>query len=358
MLVATTAACGGSEFSAADGEANGGSSSGGRAATGGSSGSGGSGGSEADGGTGGSGENGGTGTGGTGGDGGSSGSGGAVAGCIEYYRAYCAWADRCDTYLFGGSVEACESVADDVCAGLELPGITITGADYARCAGDLEAAVCTGTLVPCELPNGTIENGFGCGSVSQCKSGYCTGGNGACGVCAPNPRHPEGGECDNPLVDCEAELDCVEHVCTAKRQEGEACDDVHHCVTVRELGLLACVEGTCTAVALPGQPCPMSGDVPYCGYGTGCTTENVCVLTEKGDEGDQCGTFADRVVVCPEGTCVADSDDPSITRCVNWGVGGESCKKVPYLERCATGLVCENSLCVWPKIVPPAEDCD
>lgn len=345
-LLAAPAACGGSEFSAADREPTGGSSgAGGRSSSGGSSGSGGSSATGA--------------SGGSGGSGGSSGSGGAFAGCVEYFHEYCAWAERCDTYLFGGSVAASESVPETSCAAVDLPGITITAADYATCAANLAAVACTGTLVTCDLPNGTIANGFGCASASQCESGYCTGGNGACGICAPNPRHPVGGECENPLVDCEADLDCAENVCTPKREEGEPCDDVHHCETVREQGSLECLEGTCTAVGLPGQPCRMgAGGTTTCGYGTACTTENVCVVTDKAGEGDECGVFADRVVVCPGGMCVTDEDDATRARCVNWGKGGESCQKIPNFERCAVGLVCTNSLCAWPKVTPPPDDCN
>ncbi|HEY3494136.1 MAG TPA: hypothetical protein VGK73_05595, partial [Polyangiaceae bacterium] len=271
---------------------------------------------------------------------------------------YCAWAERCDQYLYGGSLGACTSIAEARCAWLELPGVAITGDDYRRCADDYATASCQG-VPACELPDGTIESGFACATATQCKSGYCTGGNGACGVCAENPRHPVGGECDNPLVDCEAELDCVDHVCAPKRTEGELCDDTHHCETLVELGAMLCVEGTCTVVALPGEPCPTSNSgTPFCGYGTACTTENVCVLSERGEEGDVCGTFADRVVVCPNGACVADPDAPDVTRCKNWGTGGQPCDRVPNFERCAIGLQCVDSICAWPDIPEPPQDCE
>jgi hypothetical protein len=341
-LLVATAACSGSEFSAADAPA-----SGGAAGSSGGGQSGGSGGSVTSGGSGGAGA--------TSGAGGAA--GGVVAGCIAYYEAYCARAERCDQYLYGGSFAACRGIAEESCAWYELPGVTASGADFARCAAAHEASEC-GAVEPCELPLGTIQNGFPCALGQQCSSKYCTGGNGACGVCAPNPRHPAGGACMNPLVDCEAELDCVDSVCTPKRREGESCDDTHHCETMRELGSLGCVEGVCTVLGLPGEPCEMTeGGNPYCGVGTACTTENVCVLVENGDEGDVCGTFADRVVGCPDGSCEADADDPTLSHCANWAEAGESCKKVPGFERCATGLVCMNSLCVWPPLPPLPEDC-
>jgi hypothetical protein len=345
LLTVTIAACGGSEFTAADAKASGGSA--GSGTSGGSSASGGTGGSSASGGSGGADASGGTG-----------GSSGVEASCVSYQRAYCAWAERCDEYLYGGSLAACENIAEESCAWYTLPGVPGTGADYARCAQSLNTAECDGDAVPCDLPKGTLENGFACATALQCSSGYCTGGNGACGVCAPNPRHPAGGVCENPLVDCEAELDCVENVCTPKRREGESCDDTHHCETGRKLGSLTCVEGTCTLLGLPGEVCQMTeGGNPYCGFGTACTTENVCVLIENGDEGDVCGTFADRVVGCPEGSCEADADDPTVSHCMNFGKAGESCKKVPGFERCATGLLCMGSLCVWPELMPPPQDC-
>jgi hypothetical protein len=272
-----------------------------------------------------------------------------VAGCIAYHHAYCAWADRCDQYLYGGSLEACQSTAESQCSWYELPGIAITGADFTRCAESFDAGRCDATPT-CELPPGTRENGFPCASLSQCESGYCAPGSGGCGICGPNPRQPAGGACANSL-DCDAQLDCVELVCTPKRREGELCDDVHHCETVQELGFLLCL-GACTLVGLPGERCPPGGS---CGSGTACTTENVCVVTERAEEGDVCGTFADRVAACWDGACVADPNDPSVTRCVSWGKGGESCNKVPNIERCATGLVCTNAICAWPEALLPAD---
>jgi len=357
-----TAACS-STFGAADDPGSGGSSTGGSGSGGVSGGSGGSGGSTGGGqsggtggtgGTGGAGENGGTG--GSGGAGGSSGAGSAVVECVTYYRAYCAWADRCDEYLYGGSVAACESAAEVSCEWVGLPGVEITGPDYAECAAEYASVSCDDAPPACELPSGTIGNGLPCAWPSQCESGYCTGGGGACGVCAPNPRHPAGGDCDNALVDCEANLDCVEGSCTPMSKEGEACDDMHHCEGGRELGTLTCVEGTCTVIGLPGEPCMTSeGGDPYCGVGTACTTANVCVVPEDGDEGDVCGTFADRVVGCPNGSCETDADDPNTAHCMNWAEGGESCRKVPGFERCATGLLCMGGLCVWPEVEPPPD---
>jgi len=362
-VLLTASACS-STFGAADSEEQagaGGTSGDAGASSGGKGGSGGTGGSSETGGSGGTGTGGTGGSGGTdtGGTSGSGGTGGVVAGCVQYVESYCAWAARCDEYLFGGSLSACQGIADEQCAWLELPGIAITGPDYARCATSYDAASCEDVVETCELPNGTIASGFACATSQQCESGYCTAGGGACGTCAPNPRHEAGGACDEPVFDCVEEMDCIEGECTPRRREGESCDDVHTCEADRELGALVCIDGICTVAALPGDPCLMTESMStYCGSGTACTTENVCVLVEEGDEGDVCGTFADRVVGCPDGSCETDPNDPETAHCMNWAQGGEPCDKVPGFLRCATGLSCQNSICVWPPIPAPPEDCE
>src|SRR5688500_9539038 len=133
----TTAACGGSEFSAAGSGGSAGSTSGGRSSGGSGSGAAGAGGQGAA-------------------TGGLGGTGAAVAGCIAYHHAYCAWADRCDQYLYGGSLEACQSTAESNCSWYELPGIAITSADFTRCAESYDSVRCDATPT-CELRPGTRE---------------------------------------------------------------------------------------------------------------------------------------------------------------------------------------------------------
>jgi hypothetical protein len=378
--------CGGADFTSAKSGAGGSSGATGKGGKGGSSGeaTGGTGGGsgEATGGTdGSSGEastggtgTGGTGTGGTGTGGtatggtgmggtdggkggGASGSAGAsVASCEGYINAYCAWAARCTEYVYGGSVEACESLSATSCEWNALPGIGWTDTTYGACADAYAQADCAPTESICELPAGTLKNGLECATSAQCESGYCVPKDG-CGVCGPNPQHPLGGTCDS-YANCEPDLDCVEQTCVERPKVGEACDDAHHCSTagVRE-GYPYCVEGICTLVGLPGEPCYDTGSsTPLCGFGAACTTENVCVSQTLAEEGDVCGTFSDEVITCPLGTCVTDTEGDE-SHCMNWAGPGESCHKIPNFSRCATGLLCEDDLCVWGEPSEPPSDC-
>ncbi len=347
--------CGNADFTSGQGARGGGagSSSGGTSGGKGGNASGGSGGTSGDSGSGGSGTGGASG--GNGASGGSAGS--ASASCAEYIAAYCEWAGRCTEYVYGGSVEACKKLSDSSCAWSALPGVGWTEATFGACAAGYASAECAPTEAICETPGGTLPNGIECATAAQCESGYCNPTGEGCGICSPDPQHPIGGDCET-TSNCKPGLDCVDDTCVARREEGETCGGLQNCTSVRDEGYLYCVEGICTLVGLAGEPCFDTGsNTPLCGIGTACTAKNVCAPQVLAAEGEPCGIFDDQVIVCPNGWCVSDEDDPTVARCMDWAGPGEDCHKVPNFERCATGLACENSLCVWPKPTEIPTDC-
>jgi hypothetical protein len=366
----STGGCGGNDFSTVSGKSGaggkGGSSAGATGGSGGdagepSTGTGGSSGSAAGGAGGTSGDSSGgtSGTSGANGGKGGAGGGGGVsdATCAEYIRAYCEWSARCTDYVYGGSVEACQSLAATSCPWYQLPGIGWTDASFGACTTVLESADCAPTEAICETPRGTLQNGHECLTAAQCESNYCAVTSSYCGVCGPDPKHDLGGECEDGFLDCKPGLDCVDETCVVEREEGETCDDVRHCSSARrEEGYLYCVEGTCQVVGRPGEPC--IGINKVCGTGSACTTEDICVSYLTAEDGEVCGTSSDEVVLCPDGWCVAEEDDPTVSHCVDWAGPGERCDKVPGFSRCATGLICENELCVWGKPQAPSNACD
>jgi hypothetical protein len=342
--------CGGGDFSSEHGAGRAGASSGGKggATSGGASGS-------ATGGTGGASGAAADGSGGS--NGGTSGSGGALdASCADYIRAYCAWSARCTDEVFGGSVEACESLSATSCDSLALPGSGWNDASFGACAAGYESADCAPTEAICETPGGTLQNGFECVSALQCESNYCAITTSACGVCGPDPQHEIGGECEFATRDCKAGLDCVDGSCVAQQEAGGPCDDLRHCAYVRDEGYLHCVEGTCQIGGRLGEPC--IGINGVCGAGSACSTDNVCIGYREVEEGEVCGAFVDEVIGCDDGACKADTDDPTVARCMDWARAGERCDKVPGFSRCATGLSCENNLCVWAEPQPFSNACD
>jgi hypothetical protein len=340
LLACLGVACGGSEFSASDAPAGAGgdSGAGGDAGTGGKAG-GGSGGSSA------------------GAGGGSAGSASVSAGCEAYVQAVCEWEGRCGKGLTG-SLEACLRLNANSCEWYVLPGSNVSAAAFAPCTADYEVAGCDGAPPTCELPAGSIANGLSCATYLQCESDYCTGANGACGVCAPHPQGKLGAPCTT-YANCESTLDCVDGECAEKAREGEACSPTRGCsITPRDDGLLTCVDGTCQVVGGLGRPCHQVGGASFCGPGAACSNGGVCVPLVLAMAGEPCGAFEDEVVDCQGGICRAPEASPEELECIAWAGPGESCNKVPGFSRCAAGLSCsEDLLCVWPTVVSPPEDC-
>jgi hypothetical protein len=334
-------ACGSSEFSAGEeqpggaGSDNGGSDSGGESSS----------------------------TGGTGNAGKGSTSGGRDGGggtafsseaCEDYIQAVCEWEGHCNEGV-PGSREACQRANANACAWYALPGSNVGPDDFFACIRKYETGECTSDYFECELPAGSVGNGFPCASPLQCESGYCGAVTDGCGVCAPNPNHRNdvGGACVS-YSNCLPELTCVEGECAPRAAEGEACDGERVCTFTHPEAYLACVDGVCTAVGFVGDACFEQNGARLCGPSSTCL-EGKCVPRLSAELGEPCGETAESVISCNDGAC--HEVDGALV-CVAWAGPGESCRKIPNYERCARGLTCENGTCVWPApYPPPADDC-
>jgi hypothetical protein len=257
-------------------------------------------------------------------------------------------------------VEQTRHFCEDGGYGLGLEGTVLVPADFDACTAHVESTDCSRLWPGCTLPAGELATGERCQSTFQCASRRCSGGGYACGTCLP-AAGPPGTACVS-AADCRPEATCIDGVCLKKSLEGEPCGDDAPCAepvfgdTVPD-GRMLCVEGTCQVVGRLAEPCysdAVAKDI--CGYLTACSTEGTCVPVERAKSGEPCGTFADVLLTCEIGSCVAPAAGGQSV-CVPKPGPGEECSR--DLQNCEWSLTCTSGgRCAWPApmTVMPCEE--
>jgi len=278
--------------------------------------------------------------------------------CSEYVRALCDWQLRCDTTKTL-TLDACLTQNANTCAFFALPGVTVTGSDFAACITRYAGDACTFPVYPpallldngpCGFPAGTATKN--CAFDLQCTTHLCSTTNGACGSCAYVPKQDLGGQCSQS-IDCKDPADCVASVCTAQPKLGESCGDEQICVSRSGDAYVGCVGGVCTAGGRPNEPCLEINGAGYCGAGHACSPLGTCVPAQFVGPGEHCGSFADRIAFCRGGNCNFP-DDPEKSECVSWPGIGESCQKVTNYDHCADGMYCDSTTATCALLPQPA----
>ncbi|APR88300.1 hypothetical protein A7982_13649 [Minicystis rosea] len=298
--------------------------------------------------------------------------GDARTACHDLFAKRLAFDQRCSG-VFAQNLDEDAYVAS--CAGvLAAPGVTLTVADVAACAKELDTSGCLGggvfptciglggdLLYPTHDKTGTLAPGEACFASVQCDSGYCDALSSDCGACqrartlgddcgGTNDTCIEGicqdGSCQLPGqklgADCidYGEGDCQETLyckpiepssimgkCTARSELSEACDNDTPC-----LAPLLCHEGACVKRAPDGAVC---AEASLCASGH-------C-------EGGACAPLPAGLVVgddCSVGYCRADlfCDDSHVCRPPPWvSVGGACVLGGALAKACAPDLYCHRT---------------
>lgn len=293
-----------------------------------------------------------------------------VSACQAFHEARAAYEARCNRFPPAPSdpqafVDSCLGIA-------AAPGVTLTGADVAACAAELDASPCFGSLYPsCTgydssllYPNhdkkGTLPPGTPCFSHVQCDSGYCSAYPDTCGVC--QRVVPLGAACAFEVDRC-ADGGCFAGTCQLVGWgPGEGCstygdDPCQKTCFCKPLGPGE-LDGTCTPRSGPGAAC--SADQP-CVEGAACTA-GICVLLLP--DGAPCASHAAcQSGACAAGTCSAlglgigapcaggtcapfltcNDGDPPVCEGTQYHPEGAACS--PSLGPCTPGLYCDQGAC-------------
>jgi len=256
-----------------------------------------------------------------------------------------------------------------------------------------------GIAPPCVRP-GKLEAGAPCQFPTQCASGDCSGGLGACGTCSalkvPGTGCPGVGEtCGTGRYCLSADAGCVAGPAMA-RKEGEPCVAGESCTfptSCLARGASAS-SGACERTD-EGAPCAfvIGSSTRACATGRSCVTRaSGPVCLEKAALGDPCNgvSCAEGLYCRSDGVCAAQAraDEPCSTAdscaaglsCATRDGGGGACVAGAGPGRacgaggldCAAGLVCvtfpdedggQATLCrsrvgaIGEPCAPPAEIC-
>ncbi len=275
--------------------------------------------------------------------------------CTDEASAFCERLEKCNPFglltQFGARPQCNDRMKIHCIAGRGATGSTFATDKIAGCAKALPTVSCY-DFVTKNLPagcadSGILDDGKGCGSNYQCRSGDCRVDKGMCGLCGPTSVAIDG-TCttDGP---CGAQARCVSGKCTRLVKTGGDCDTSIGLSCW--LGAVACVGNKCTENAMKaGDAC----DELSCDYLTGL----LCNATTK---------VCDKIVLAKAGeTCViGDKPCEASAFCKTDGTRTGKC-----VARAVDGAGCDPSVgavCVFPyrcdstssKCVPPdPSQCD
>jgi hypothetical protein len=254
--------------------------------------------------------------------------------CEEFYKVQVAWTGRCGGIL-NQSQPAITRFRMACARELGAPGAEALRDARAACAAKMQEASCDEEIKECEVPAGSLADGAGCATRTQCQSKFCKLDNTGCGTC--EKLIAEGGTCSS-AIDCAAGKDelagcefkdrgptgkCAVYKVAKSGQTCSAeslCDTKSHCDVADE----AATSGKCLANINKGGTCDNSR---ACRPGLVCQNKK---CAEKPKEGDACDAIDD----CADGLA-CDS----------------TCKPVVYVgarEACDSVHRCARGRCVQP----------
>lgn len=255
---------------------------------------------------------------------------------------------------FIGSTPTCKSRLQlEIKASVKGPGVQLKDADAAKCKAAVDAAACTALLADgvkeCDF-RGTLADGAGCASDSQCTSGGCfVDAKTACGKCGP--RAAEGADCTSSKcvrgLTCSAANKCVKPV-----SEGSACDANTPC----ELSL-TCIGGKCGKGLGDGAACKngMNGmnETPCNGFtGLWCkppkatVADGTCTAFTTATANQLCGVTLQPTVdfaFCENSQCVGATSMMRGT-CKSFLADGAACDATKQPD-CEFPAKCRNGKC-------------
>jgi hypothetical protein len=180
-------------------------------------------------------------------------------------------------------------------------GSMVTAAMLGACTTQLGTAACDaffyGTVAACAF-KGVRDDGYGCASDWQCRSGLCRRVlDQNCGACAP--PLPEGGTCADES-DCAANLECSDSaVCKSPSGAGMPCSEAQPC----RVGTY-CQNGSCAEqVAQAGAACQ---EASACSGQKGlfCNTgARMCAAFKVARSGEACGAEAGGAICGASSEC-------------------------------------------------------
>ncbi len=319
----------------------------------------------------------------------SSSSNDASSACSHYFSAL--ETDRCGSNIHSDARRAeLQKAFQDVCLkALAEPGITFGAGDLDKCASAYDARAC-GDPTPdaCKFKSGSLADGSGCISDSQCSSGNCSdngsgGGGGSgdggtsgskpsyCATCQPTVpvggacgqgeqcadqstcdsktqkcvavvKGKDGDPCDFSTKQCDTGLTCnLETMkCGARKGVGEACASSIDCQSS-----LACVATKCAAKVAEGGDCTSSDQ---CTPPLGCDPNSKkCAKHPLAAQGQPCDSFT----LCDYGSCrfQSGSGTPNGTCPTIIPVGG-ACSKSSTSDtsQCDDFSSCIDGKCTIP----------
>jgi hypothetical protein len=232
--------------------------------------------------------------------------------CAEFARAECTQVATCTPFnmtLTYGDETTCEQRAVLACMpAIGAAGSTLTRAQVEQCAQAVKAETCE-QFLDNDQPSactytGSLPVGAACGTDSQCNTGYCRLGLGACGTCAVRAQAGQAA-LDGGLPSCFTDSDCVATlvcamgVCVGPSPAGAACSLQQPCQRT-----LACIGGKCAAPVPVGGACTFPTDCDGA-HGAACNTNTrTCVAIATATSGQPCGIVNGGLTDCVGGaTC-------------------------------------------------------
>jgi hypothetical protein len=247
-----------------------------------------------------------------------------------------------------------------------------------------EQLISTQGTNPCtEAFAGLVPDGGSCYSLTDCQSGWCVSGPGACpGVCKRRigageacavsdwcepgficasgtcKRYgaqgeacggPTGVTCSYPSLYCQGATSTAPGVCRPKQASGscsqaDACALRHVC---EGLSYYPATPGTCVPQRAVGQTCT-PGDHECATYSS-CSAAGVCTI--YGEVGDSCGLAGSETALCLDSWCQVDGNYQGT--CAPYKEAGEACSMTEW-SPCGNGGICDQTSlqCVPPCRVP------
>ena len=259
---------------------------------------------------------------------------------------------------FIGSGTICKSrLQIEIKASAKGPGVQIKDAEAATCKAAVDAAACNTLLADgvkeCDF-RGTLADGAGCASDSQCTSGACfVDAKTDCGKCGA--RAAEAGDCTNSKcargLTCSAAKKCVKYVAT-----GGACDANTPCEPS-----LSCINGKCGKGLAAGAACKNAANETPCDSLTGLfckppsatVADGTCTAFTVASANELCGLTLQPAVdfsVCDNSQCVGATSTTK-GKCQSFLSDGAACDAAKAPD-CQFPAKCRNGKCAG--LVPTA----